>query len=329
MCIVLRINNYERCKHGTDMIHKEATLAYRSKHGTDMIHKEATLAYRCKHGTDMIHKEATLAYRCRHGTDMIHKEATLAYSFRHAQKCNWSKRQNSFHIRTERFPLILLQDTMRAIFSVSTGPQLDQTALDNMTPKAGRLLFSRTESSGDWSLHLSCVCSILLYLHAAGHLHYAKSYLQQMSELSCIMNKDDFEAYCSKAIELSAGQLVTVIAIDTDILTMLGVRALSSNKLFLPIPGKTDKPDKIHNILELQEALGPELVPVMIFLPTAPGKLLHLICCGCECKKSMLYNVSLFGRRVLIHTAVTTYTSHEVMSHHALSYLQQHIFRER
>nr|CAD7396794.1 unnamed protein product [Timema cristinae] len=49
-----------------------------------------------------------------------------------------------------------------------------------------------------------------------------------------------------------------------------------------------------------------ELVPVMTFLPSAPEKLLHLICCGCkkgcecncECKKSELaYNVSLFGRR--------------------------------
>nr|CAD7597076.1 unnamed protein product [Timema genevievae] len=46
---------------------------------------------------------------------------------------------NSFHISTEGFPLILLQDTMRAIFPVSTGHQLDQTALDNTATKAVKL----------------------------------------------------------------------------------------------------------------------------------------------------------------------------------------------
>nr|CAD7442110.1 unnamed protein product [Timema bartmani] len=44
---------------------------------------------------------------------------------------------------------------------------------------------------------------------------------------------------------------------DTDILNMLAVRALSSSKLSLLIFGKTGKPDKIHNTMEFQEAPGP------------------------------------------------------------------------
>ena len=48
-------------------------------------------------------------------------------------------------------------------------------------------LFIRSERTGDWHLHLYAVKQMLPYLHAAGHLHYAKSahlYLQQMEELS-------------------------------------------------------------------------------------------------------------------------------------------------
>ena len=47
-------------------------------------------------------------------------------------------------------------------------------------------LFVRSERTGDWHLHLYAVKQMLPYLHAAGHLHYAKSahlYVQQMEEL--------------------------------------------------------------------------------------------------------------------------------------------------
>ncbi|KAJ8878764.1 hypothetical protein PR048_019350 [Dryococelus australis] len=47
-------------------------------------------------------------------------------------------------------------------------------------------LFIRAERSGDWELHLKCVRSMLPYLHAAGHVHYAKSahlYVQQIEDL--------------------------------------------------------------------------------------------------------------------------------------------------
>ncbi|KAJ8886429.1 hypothetical protein PR048_012640 [Dryococelus australis] len=47
------------------------------------------------------------------------------------------------------------------------------------------LLFIKAERSGDWELYLKCVQSMLLYLHASGHIHYAKSahlYVQQMEK---------------------------------------------------------------------------------------------------------------------------------------------------
>ena len=47
-------------------------------------------------------------------------------------------------------------------------------------------LFVRSERTGDWHLHLYAVKQMLPYLHAAGHLHYAKSahlYVQQVEEL--------------------------------------------------------------------------------------------------------------------------------------------------
>ena len=48
-------------------------------------------------------------------------------------------------------------------------------------------LFVRAERAGDWYLHLYAVKQMLPYLHAAGHLAYAKSahlYVQQMEELT-------------------------------------------------------------------------------------------------------------------------------------------------
>ncbi|GBM74362.1 hypothetical protein AVEN_151972-1 [Araneus ventricosus] len=35
--------------------------------------------------------------------------------------------------------------------------------------------FMRVERTGDWNLHLCSVQRMLVHLHAAGHIHYAKS----------------------------------------------------------------------------------------------------------------------------------------------------------
>lgn len=59
-------------------------------------------------------------------------------------------------------------------------------------------LFIRAERSGDWDLHLYSVKLMLPYLHAAGHLNYAKSaqvYLQQMAKLKTIMMPEEFEKF--------------------------------------------------------------------------------------------------------------------------------------
>lgn len=59
-------------------------------------------------------------------------------------------------------------------------------------------LFVRAERSGDWHLHLYSVQLMLPYLHAAGHLHYAKAgqlYLQQMLKIETIMKPEEFNKF--------------------------------------------------------------------------------------------------------------------------------------
>lgn len=55
--------------------------------------------------------------------------------------------------------------------------------------------FVRAERTGDWELHLFCVLSMLCVLHAAGHIHYAKSaliYLQKVSKLKSILSEEEW-----------------------------------------------------------------------------------------------------------------------------------------
>ncbi|KAJ8898411.1 hypothetical protein PR048_003771 [Dryococelus australis] len=62
-------------------------------------------------------------------------------------------------------------------------------------------LFIRAEMSGDWELHLKCVCSMLPRLHAVGHIHYAKSanlYVQQMKELPSRMPPHEYNKFTSE-----------------------------------------------------------------------------------------------------------------------------------
>ena len=59
-------------------------------------------------------------------------------------------------------------------------------------------LFVRAERTGDWELHLHSVKAMLPYLHAAGHLSYAKSaqlYVQQMDDLPHKMSEDDYNTF--------------------------------------------------------------------------------------------------------------------------------------
>ncbi|KAJ8874679.1 hypothetical protein PR048_025545 [Dryococelus australis] len=66
-------------------------------------------------------------------------------------------------------------------------------------------LFIRAERSGDWELHLKCVWSMLPYLHAAGHIHYAKSphlYVQQMEELPSRMPPHEYNKFTSEDLSI-------------------------------------------------------------------------------------------------------------------------------
>ena len=59
-------------------------------------------------------------------------------------------------------------------------------------------LFVRAERTGDLELHLDSVKAMLPYLHAAGHLSYAKSahlYVQQMEDLPHKMSEDDYNTF--------------------------------------------------------------------------------------------------------------------------------------
>ena len=62
------------------------------------------------------------------------------------------------------------------------------------------LLFLRAERTGNWQLHLLCISKMIPVLHAGGHTAYAKCtrlYLQQMQELSDIMNPQQYVKYTS------------------------------------------------------------------------------------------------------------------------------------
>ena len=61
--------------------------------------------------------------------------------------------------------------------------------------------FIRAERCGDWDLHLHSVKLMIPYLHATGHLHYAKSaqeYFQQMVKLESDMNPEEFNKFKAK-----------------------------------------------------------------------------------------------------------------------------------
>ena len=56
----------------------------------------------------------------------------------------------------------------------------------------------RAERSGNWRLHLQCLCNIIPYFHAAGNFPYAKSahlYLQSMLKLSTIMPDNEYRQF--------------------------------------------------------------------------------------------------------------------------------------
>ncbi|KAJ8870732.1 hypothetical protein PR048_027031 [Dryococelus australis] len=90
------------------------------------------------------------------------------------------------------------QEELHKLFlEVSTDEKMIPDAVES--PVLGR--FIRAERSGDWELHLQCVRSMLPYLHAAGHIHYAKSahlYVQQMKELPSRMPPHEYNKFTSE-----------------------------------------------------------------------------------------------------------------------------------
>ena len=63
------------------------------------------------------------------------------------------------------------------------------------------LHYIEAERLGNWDLHLMCVQKLIPYLHAAGHLAYAKSchlYLQDMYNLHQRMPEEDFVKFTKK-----------------------------------------------------------------------------------------------------------------------------------
>jgi len=50
-------------------------------------------------------------------------------------------------------------------------------------------MFLYAERTGDWMLHLYCITKMIPYVHAAGHLAYAKSArLSVTNEITCFDN---------------------------------------------------------------------------------------------------------------------------------------------
>ena len=64
-------------------------------------------------------------------------------------------------------------------------------------------LFIRAERCGDWQLHVHRVWLMIPYLHAVGHLHYARSaqvYLQEMLNLANSMATDEYDRFTSRGL---------------------------------------------------------------------------------------------------------------------------------
>ena len=64
-------------------------------------------------------------------------------------------------------------------------------------------MFIRAERCGDWQLHVHSVWLMIPYLHAAGHLHYARSaqvYLQEMLNLGNSMAPDEYDRFTSRGL---------------------------------------------------------------------------------------------------------------------------------
>ncbi|KAJ8887374.1 hypothetical protein PR048_013589 [Dryococelus australis] len=62
-------------------------------------------------------------------------------------------------------------------------------------------LFKPNGRKGDWNLHFFSIQLTLAHLHAAGHIHYAKSahlYLQNMSKLKTTLSDQEFEGFISQ-----------------------------------------------------------------------------------------------------------------------------------
>ena len=62
-------------------------------------------------------------------------------------------------------------------------------------------LLIRAERCGDWQLHVHGVWLMIPYLHAAGHLHCARSaqvYLQEMLNLANSMAPDEYDMFTSR-----------------------------------------------------------------------------------------------------------------------------------
>ena len=62
-------------------------------------------------------------------------------------------------------------------------------------------MFIRAERCGDWQLHVHSVWLMIPYLHAAGHLHYARLaqvYLQEMLNLGNSMAPDEYDRFTSR-----------------------------------------------------------------------------------------------------------------------------------
>ena len=106
----------------------------------------------------------------------------------------------------------------RAVHNQESVPQVMQVIDDLMLSNAagsrtGKLwvnyliqvyylkLFLFPERTGDWELHLYCICKMIPMFHAAGHFAYAKParlYLQQMKSLQNIMTSPAYEKFAEK-----------------------------------------------------------------------------------------------------------------------------------
>ena len=109
------------------------------------------------------------------------------------------------HWRTSSIPTHCMTLTIYLLSTrlteVCSSRGTEKLCVQYFKPVAIIRLFINAERSGDWQLHGHSVWLMIPYLHAAGHLHYARSaqlYLREMLNLANSMAPDEYDRFTSR-----------------------------------------------------------------------------------------------------------------------------------